>query len=827
MPESIKYVKLNKTDKNGNTLDFAKLASAGYFNIIHNNGSSSKFTIDEVGDRGDHLFLKVTTDTEATTNVIVDNNVAYYPSFSAAPIPNLTLNYEFTPVAFNAATTNPQPQDSWTTEGVDHPTFGILSDIGIYNFGKQPNTSLRFHITGAVSASVGDYYQFVLLPRRSFTNTTTNNAQWDVGDFNFGSPPSTHLNPYTVNAPGIGFSQSINPETSSIHGDKISNPLLINEYSTGTTNISMSCDIRADILNSGSGWLLAIRKLNINNATTSNVTLKFAGGDVTKLTLGISPLNQDYTDPIAPISTSAPTAPGILVEQTWDEKFQNSNFEVTLNNYNQNRQNTFIEEIDYSTNAKTPVNLAAIINRTATKAQIPDSNYTSKKIINPRYNGSRLSSLNYNTYTGPQTLRAYNFLNGDTGSWNGDISYGNTSTVDKNPIYFAHFKESVENKELFDSYTFKIDALIESPRDDIQGTSIEPNIIKIDGSNKNLETVSNTFEKSRNSIISYGKLTKDGVDYTTLAVGRNKIFQGALEYNTIFSNTIDETTSFHTQSFFENVNWLGLFQGHGTSIQELLLTGSNELELRGTLGVCGYTASIGNDSYFTSQNTSSLGVIGPQLGIFNSINTWVSQSIYVTGSVGTSSLGLPAGQLINPSNQFNYVRLNFSASAVEEYQDFNPNFIIKRGDEIRAIYNSVSGSFPPVQLSQDFIVESVETSSNPMSQNYFCLAFGTPTNQVIPFNGPIYNKIKVTPDPSTLEIPDGKIFSMTVRRRVEADDRVIVFQDPPSGSKGALTPSGDGFLIPNDFTDTQKRNVQSLITQLKGKNAFRDSDQDS
>ena len=277
---------------------------------------------------------------------------------------------------------------------------------------------------------------------------------------------------------------------------------------------------------------------------------------------------------------------------------------------------------------------------------------------------------------------------------------------------------------------------------------------------------------------------------------------------------------FQTQSFFTNVNWLGVFQQ--PKDDELLLTGSNELILRGSTAgsTCGYTASIGTDSYVSGQNTSSLGVVGPQLGLFHSVNHWVSQSIVLTGSAGTSSLGIPAGIKVNPQNQFNYFRLNFTASGIDQYQDFNPFFIIKKGDEIRTVYNSVSGSDPGVFVTQDFTVESVATSSNPMTDGYITLAFGTPTNQIIPFTGDFYNKIKVTPDPSTLGIPDGKIFSMTIRRRVEADDRVIIFQDPPSGSKGSLTPTGDGFLIPNDFTDTQKRNVQTLINQLKGKNVF-------
>jgi hypothetical protein len=62
---------------------------------------------------------------------------------------------------------------------------------------------------------------------------------------------------------------------------------------------------------------------------------------------------------------------------------------------------------------------------------------------------------------------------------------------------------------------------------------------------------------------------------------------------------------------------------------------------------------------------------------------------------------------------------------------------------------------------------------------------------------------------------------MTIRRQVEADDKVMLKNiTPPIGSLGVDTPSGQGFLIPNDFTATQKSNALNIINQLKAKNAF-------
>jgi hypothetical protein len=83
--------------------------------------------------------------------------------------------------------------------------------------------------------------------------------------------------------------------------------------------------------------------------------------------------------------------------------------------------------------------------------------------------------------------------------------------------------------------------------------------------------------------------------------------------------------------------------------------------------------------------------------------------------------------------------------------------------------------------------------------------------------------IQVTPDPNvTLNgLLLGEVKKFTVRRQIEADDKVMLKNiPPPSGSKGIETPSGQGFLIPNDFSEVQKSNALNIINQLKAKNAF-------
>ena len=94
----------------------------------------------------------------------------------------------------------------------------------------------------------------------------------------------------------------------------------------------------------------------------------------------------------------------------------------------------------------------------------------------------------------------------------------------------------------------------------------------------------------------------------------------------------------------------------------------------------------------------------------------------------------------------------------------------------------------------------------------------------------VYDKLIDPPDPRSLDIkiPGGKIFSYKLRRRIEADDRVIIYQSATTGSEGSKTLSPSGFIIPNDFSSQQKRNVQTIVNQLSVKNTFRaDEDNDT
>jgi hypothetical protein len=246
---------------------------------------------------------------------------------------------------------------------------------------------------------------------------------------------------------------------------------------------------------------------------------------------------------------------------------------------------------------------------------------------------------------------------------------------------------------------------------------------------------------------------------------------------------------------------------------------------------------------------------GQGLAILHNQNQYLERQITASGKFqnptpppSTAVPGIPANTKTFSSNPTNYNYLNFSQSVstilpsglredLLNYEDFNQPFVIKQGDEIRIGYNAsevdidmkeVTYTVRDVSPNTDYengIYGGGVSGDNTSASVFISELITTPYSfSTIPVTGSIYNydKIIVYPPPADTipPIPEGKIYNFTIRRRVNADDRVIVYQTPPKKSEGMRTISPSGYLIPNDFSAVQKRNVQTIINQLKAKNAF-------
>jgi hypothetical protein len=125
---------------------------------------------------------------------------------------------------------------------------------------------------------------------------------------------------------------------------------------------------------------------------------------------------------IQPATSAQSVSPTLtILEPITPPNFYNSPCNATINNATENRFSLDYQKVDYPYASITAQNTQAIINGSAIRAQVQDSNYTSLRHTNPRYNGSRLIGAQLNEYTP------------------GDISYGKTAVIEQNQKYFGYF----------------------------------------------------------------------------------------------------------------------------------------------------------------------------------------------------------------------------------------------------------------------------------------------------------------------------------------------------------------------------------------------------
>lgn len=122
------------------------------------------------------------------------------------------------------------------------------------------------------------------------------------------------------------------------------------------------------------------------------------------------------------IAANASSSDLVVLQPYIDENFSVSEYNVLAGNAVIPRYSELYMDVDYSTNVIQAVNSASIIDGTATRAAVQDSNYTTFANISPRYIGKELTSAKFNEWT------------------DGDISYGKVPNVSNPEVNFVSFK---------------------------------------------------------------------------------------------------------------------------------------------------------------------------------------------------------------------------------------------------------------------------------------------------------------------------------------------------------------------------------------------------
>ena len=456
-----------------------------------------------------------------------------------------------------------------------------------------------------------------------------------------------------------------------------------------------------------------------------------------------------------------------LIQNTQSVVFNNSEYNPLSNNVTINRSSSYRYVLSYGATQSVPNNFDLVVTQSyfptspsgtfPELADVPDSNYTMPSSVNSRYGGTKLKSLDYNFFTpsgsvGPgvslkvqplnkgrnniSTRVATEFLDGSvtssfqqtplgagSASWQGDGPLRGQSTIDKHPIYMARFENSYEQLNLYNSYQFNIDQLIEVPMENIAGAEVTPNSITIDGSNENKKIVSSVFEPKRKLQVSYLNPKTPAIDYTTMQIGNYDILSGATEFLTINSNAKSRVSASLAYNYTRGGQLVtsSLTQDQGT-IQ--MVTGSNRIGDPATEGQLDTTAKlafvsgqIGSTTYTsltvaplipTGQNTS---------GNFPTDETYPLQSMGGPGSGGSVKI------VINTSGE---VIASYGGDFTGDIVDSGTGYV--QGQTVKVQFDQKTG--PQIEIF--FVISSTEILTNPNSivSNGFILSGSLTTGNV-------------------------------------------------------------------------------------------------
>lgn len=313
-----------------------------------------------------YKYLKIAkTDCSGSDNTIVLGNIdTLLIETPYAGLGNFWIKYDVTVL-------NEQP--NYYLYKIDSAKFTINNSNSTYVSNLYPNQVLDYTVSASSAATISPT---VLIPLTfasygSVSGNTLGYFNSTTGIYTLGNTPNTPLLiTGSVSIGGIGGT------------GKFSLNLLRQGNNTVLSTVNVSTGNSYTI--SSSYYGLQGDQIYLNGSNTGGVITYFSGSLLITQSRAVSASNCENV---------------IFEPYITTPNFYNSDENALLNNVELTRLSTTYQDVDYSAGITEPVNFDLIISGSAIKAAVQDSNYTTKRHIIPRYNGSRSTSQKLNTWT--------------------------------------------------------------------------------------------------------------------------------------------------------------------------------------------------------------------------------------------------------------------------------------------------------------------------------------------------------------------------------------------------------------------------------------------
>jgi hypothetical protein len=207
--------------------------------------------------------------------------------------------------------------------------------------------------------------------------------------------------------------------------------------------------------------------------------------------------------------------------------FLHSDWNVLLNNVSQSVTSSIRKDIEY---------IYGTTGSITSSAELQDSYLSLDSYKNSRYDGCKVTSLLYNTYSPSSS------------TWPGDDSYGKTAAIDLNTYKVAWVKNiPSQSLNFYDKTSINLKYLVD----------VQNNLTELSRGNLNLPEVQRTFRSGDNVILSISDV-KVPSNQTTLD-GTKLIWKGGFSYDPLLFRENNETLYFtHTSPISSSIVSLGI-----------------------------------------------------------------------------------------------------------------------------------------------------------------------------------------------------------------------------------------------------------------------------
>jgi hypothetical protein len=209
---------------------------------------------------------------------------------------------------------------------------------------------------------------------------------------------------------------------------------------------------------------------------------------------------------------------------SYSQSLWNVEFNPLLNNVEKNQTSNLIKKLTLIGG-----NFGFVFGSTyvTESFDLQDFTYSYKRHINPRYIGTKVSSLKYNTYT------STSYTGSNFSVVTGDNSYGKTAVIDRNSYKLGWVKSiPSQSFNFYDKTIINLKYLIDS----------DSNITELSSNNNNLFEVQNTFRSGDPVKVSITDIQNPSNQVTLDGV--KNIFKGGYRYDPIIYREGNESLNF-------------------------------------------------------------------------------------------------------------------------------------------------------------------------------------------------------------------------------------------------------------------------------------------